>query len=313
MDSYLVTGGAGFIGSHIVERLVRRGARVRVIDNFLTGKRENLAPFRGAIELLEGDVRDLAACRKAAAGIDAVLHQAALASVPRSTEDPILADAINVAGTLNLLVAARDAGARSFVLASSSAVYGDAPAVPQREGKEGAPLSPYAVGKRAAEDYCRVFSSLYGLRTASLRYFNVFGPRQDPASDYAAVIPLFIAKLLRGEAPAIHGDGEQSRDFIYVGDAAEANLLAAAAPDLRGEAMNIASGASTTVNALAAKINAALGTRIAPVHGAARQGDVRHSAADISAAAERIGFRPAVPFEEGLEMTIRWYRERRDS
>lgn len=313
MDSYLVTGGAGFIGSHIVERLVRRGARVRVIDNFLTGKRENLAPFRGAIELLEGDVRDLAACRKAAAGIDAVLHQAALASVPRSTEDPILADAINVAGTLNLLVAARDAGARSFVLASSSAVYGDAPAVPQREGKEGAPLSPYAAGKRAAEDYCRVFSSLYGLRTASLRYFNVFGPRQDPASDYAAVIPLFIAKLLRGEAPAIHGDGEQSRDFIYVGDAAEANLLAAAAPDLRGEAMNIASGASTTVNALAAKINAALGTRIASVHGAARQGDVRHSAADISAAAERIGFRPAVPFEEGLEMTIRWYRERRDS
>lgn len=313
MDSYLVTGGAGFIGSHIVERLVRRGARVRVIDNFLTGKRENLAPFRDAIELLEGDVRDLAACRKAVAGVDAVLHQAALASVPRSMEDPILADAINVAGTLNLLVAARDAGARSFVLASSSAVYGDAPAVPQREGKEGAPLSPYAAGKRAAEDYCRVFSSLYGLRTASLRYFNVFGPRQDPASDYAAVIPLFIAKLLRGEAPAIHGDGEQSRDFIYVGDAAEANLLAAAAPVLRGEAMNIASGAGTTVNALAAKINAALGTRIAPVHGTARQGDVRHSVADISAAAERIGFLPTVPFEEGLEMTIRWYRERRDS
>ncbi len=313
MDSYLVTGGAGFIGSHIVERLVRRGARVRVLDNFLTGKRENLAPFLGAIELLEGDVRDLAACRKAVAGVDAVLHQAALASVPRSTEDPILADAINVAGTLNLLVAARDAGARSFVLASSSAVYGDAPAVPRREGEEGVPLSPYAAGKRAAEDYCRVFSSLYGLRTASLRYFNVFGPRQDPASDYAAVIPLFIAKLLRGEAPAIHGDGEQSRDFLYVGDAAEANLLAAAAPDLRGEAMNIASGAGTTVNVLAAKINAALGTRIAPVRGAARRGDVRHSVADISAAAERIGFRPTVPFEEGLETTIRWHRERRDS
>jgi nucleoside-diphosphate-sugar epimerase len=313
MDSYLVTGGAGFIGSHIVERLVRRGARVRVLDNFLTGKRENLAPFMDAIELLEGDVRDLAACRKAAAGVDAVLHQAALASVPRSTEDPILADAINVAGTLNLLVAARDAGAQSFVLASSSAVYGDAPGVPQREGKEGAPLSPYAAGKRAAEDYCRVFSSLYGLRTASLRYFNVFGPRQDPSSDYAAVIPLFISKLLRGEAPAIHGDGEQSRDFIYVGDVAEANLLAAAVPGLRGEAMNIAHGSGTTVNALAALINAVLKTHIVPVHEAGRPGDVRHSYADISAASERLGFRPVVPFEEGLERTIRWYRERRDA
>lgn len=313
MDPYLVTGGAGFIGSHIVERLVRRGARVRVLDNFLTGKRENLAPFSGAVELLEGDIRDLETCRKAVAGVGSVLHQAALASVPRSMADPILADSINVAGTLNMLVAARDGGVRSFVLASSSAVYGDAEATPQKEGKEGAPLSPYAAGKRAAEEYCRVFSSLYGLRTVSLRYFNVFGPRQDPGSAYAAVIPLFIAKMLRGEPPGIHGDGEQSRDFIYAGDVAEANILAAAAPGLRGEAMNVASGEGTTVNALAARINAALGTRITPVNVAARSGDVRHSTADISAAAERLGFRPAVPFEEGLETTIRWFRERRDT
>ncbi len=313
MDPYLVTGGAGFIGSHIVERLVSRGARVRVLDNFLTGKRENLAPFSGAIELLEGDIRDLETCRKAVAGVGSVLHQAALASVPRSMADPILADSINVAGTLNLLVAARDGGVRSFVLASSSAVYGDAEATPQKEGKEGAPLSPYAAGKRAAEEYCRVFSSLYGLRTVSLRYFNVFGPRQDPGSAYAAVIPLFITKMLRGEAPGIHGDGEQSRDFIYVGDVAEANILAAAAPGLRGEAINVASGEGMKVNALAAKINAVLGTRLAPVHGAERRGDVRHSAADVSAAAERLGFRPAVPFEEGLETTIRWFRERRDT
>jgi nucleoside-diphosphate-sugar epimerase len=313
MDSYLVTGGAGFIGSHIVELLVRRGARVRVLDSFVTGKRENLAPFLGAMELVEGDIRDLETCRTAAAGIDSVLHQAALASVPRSVEDPILADAVNVAGTVNMLVAARDAGAKSFILASSSAVYGDAPVVPLREGKEGVPLSPYAAGKLAGEDYCRVFSSLYGLRTAALRYFNVFGPRQDPASQYAAVIPHFIAKMLRGEAPAIYGDGEQSRDFIYVGDVAEANILAAAAPGLRGEAMNIARGAGVTVNALAARINAVLGTRIAPVRTAARPGDVRHSYADISAAAERLGFRPAVPFDEGLERTIRWHREGRDS
>jgi nucleoside-diphosphate-sugar epimerase len=312
MDSYLVTGGAGFIGSHIVELLVCRGARVRVLDNFMTGTRENLGPFLGAVDLLEGDIRDLGTCRKAAEGVDSVLHQAALASVPRSIEDPILADAINVAGTLNMLVAALDAGAESFILASSSAVYGDEPELPQKEGKEGAPLSPYAAGKLAGENYCRVFSSLHGLRTAALRYFNVFGPRQDPASDYAAVIPRFIAKMLRGEAPAIHGDGEQSRDFIYVEDVAEANLLAAAAPSLRGEAMNIACGSGTTVNALAEKINAALGTRIAPVHEAGRPGDVRHSTADISAAAERLGFRPAVPFEEGLEKTIRWYRERRN-
>jgi nucleoside-diphosphate-sugar epimerase len=312
MDSYLVTGGAGFIGSHIVELLVRRGARVRVLDNFLTGKRENLAPFLGAIELVKGDVRDLETCRKAAADVNSVLHQAALASVPRSVEDPILADAVNVVGTLNMLVAARDAGAESFVLASSSAVYGDAPNLPQKEGEEGVPLSPYAAGKRAGEDYCRVFSSLYGLRTSALRYFNVFGPRQDPASDYAAVIPRFIAKMLRGEAPAIHGDGEQSRDFVYVGDVAEANVLAAGAPGLRGEAMNIACGSGTTVNALAARINAVLGTRIVPVQEAARPGDVRHSYADVTAAAERLGFRPSVPFEEGLERTIRWYRERRD-
>ncbi|HEX2694220.1 MAG TPA: SDR family oxidoreductase [Acidobacteriota bacterium] len=313
MDSYLVTGGAGFIGSHIVELLVRRGARVRVLDNFMTGTRENLAPFLGAIELVEGDIRDLATCRNAAAGVDSILHQAALASVLRSVEDPILADAVNVAGTLNMLVAARDAGARSFVLASSSAVYGDAPGLPQQEGEEGAPLSPYAAGKRAGEDYCRVFSSLYGLRTAALRYFNVFGPRQDPASQYAAVIPHFIARMLRGEPPVIYGDGEQSRDFIYVGDVAEANLMAAAVPGLRGEAMNIARGSGTTVNALAARINAVLGTHIAPVHEATRPGDVRHSYADISVAAERLGFRPAVPFEEGLERTIRWYRERRDA
>jgi nucleoside-diphosphate-sugar epimerase len=310
MDSYLVTGGAGFIGSHIVEILVRRGARVRVLDNFLTGTRSNLAPFLKEIELVEGDVRDLATCRKAAAGVDSVLHQAAIASVPLTVEDPILADAVNVAGTLNVLVAARDAGARSFILASSSAVYGDAPDLPQREGEEGAPLSPYAAGKLAGENYCRVFSSLYGMRTAALRYFNVFGPRQDPASAYAAVIPRFIGSALRGEPPVIYGDGEQSRDFIYVEDVAEANVLAAAVPSLRGETLNVASGSGTTVNALAAGIASLIGTSLAPVRWAERRGDVRHSRADISRAAERLGFRPAVPFVEGLERTIRWYRER---
>lgn len=310
MDSYLVTGGAGFIGSHIVEILVRRGARVRVLDNFLTGKRANIVPFLGEIELVEGDVRDLAACRKACAGVDSVLHQAALASVPRSVEDPILADAENVTGAINMLVAARDAGAQSFVLASSSAVYGDAPGLPLREGEEGAPLSPYAAAKLAGENYCRIFSSLYGMRTAALRYFNVFGPRQDPASPFAAVIPRFIGSALRGEPLVIHGDGEQSRDFIYAEDVAEANILAGAAPSLQGEALNIASGTGMTLNALAARIMDVAGARLAPVREAARPGGIRHSRADITKAADKLGFRPAVPFEEGLARTIRWYRER---
>lgn len=310
MNAYLVTGGAGFIGSHIVELLVRRGAEVRVLDNFLTGKRANIEPFLERVELIEGDIRDIDICRKAVEGVDSVLHQAALTSVPGSVEDPRPTNDVNITGTLNMLLAARDRRVRSFVLASSSAVYGDAPELPKKEEQKCVPLSPYGFSKWVGERYCRMFRSLYGLRTVALRYFNVFGPRQDPFSQYAAVIPHFITGALRGEPPVIYGDGEQSRDFIYVENVAAANVLAAGAGDVPGGVLNIAGGRGTTVNELAARINAVLKTNLAPVYAPERTGDIKHSHADISAARARLGFEPAVLFEEGLERTVRWYKER---
>jgi nucleoside-diphosphate-sugar epimerase len=310
MAAFLVTGGAGFIGSHLVETLLERGHRVRVLDNFLTGKRENLEPFQGRIELIEGDLRDPDACRRAAAGMDYVLHQAALASVPRSVADPFTTDEINVRGTLNILWAAAEAKVKRLVFASSSSVYGDEPGLPKREGIEGRLLSPYAVSKFVGEKYLQVFTMTYGLETVSLRYFNIFGPRQDPASQYAAAVPLFITRILRGEAPTIFGDGEQSRDFTYVANVVEANLLACAAPGAAGGVYNIACADRITVNKLVEKINLILGTSVAPVHEDPRPGDIRHSFADIGAAERDLGYRPRLGFEQGLERTIAWYKER---
>jgi UDP-N-acetylglucosamine 4-epimerase len=308
MVSYLVTGGAGFIGSHIVEELLKRGHRVRVLDNFLTGKRENLALFAERIELVEGDIRDPAACQRAVEGMNYVLHQAALPSVPRSVADPITTNEINVRGTLNVLQAASEAGVKRLVFASSSSCYGDDPSLPKREGTEGRPLSPYAVSKLAGEKYLQVFALTYGLETVSLRYFNVFGPRQDPFSQYAAAIPLFISRILWNEPPTVFGDGKQSRDFTYVANVVEANLLACEAPGASGSVFNIACASRVTVNDLIRKINEGLGTSIQPVHIDARPGDIRHSFADISAAKAVLGFSPFVGFDEGLKETIFWYQ-----
>lgn len=310
MSRYLVTGGAGFIGSHLAETLLERGQQVRVLDNFLTGRRENLAPFVGRIELVEGDLRDKAACERACAGVDYILHEAALPSVPRSVADPFTTDEINVRGTLNLLWAAREARVKRLVFASSSSVYGDEPGLPKREGVEGKPLSPYAVSKFTGEKYLQVFAKTYGLETVSLRYFNVFGPRQDPASQYAAAIPLFITKILKGEAPTIYGDGEQSRDFTYIANVVEGNLLACTAAGASGGVFNVACADRITVNALVGHINRILGTSVASRHVDPRPGDIKHSFADITAAGRGLGFRPIVAFEDGLKRTIRWYQER---
>ncbi len=310
MPKYLVTGGAGFIGSHIVETLVGSGAAVRVLDNLSTGKIDNIAPWIDRIEFLEGDIRDPEACARAVRGMDHVFHEAALASVPGSIADPVLTNAVNVTGTLNLLLAAKDAGVKSFVLASSSAVYGDDPALPKVEGAEGRLLSPYAVSKLVDEKYSQVFHVLHGMRTVALRYFNVFGPRQDPASQYAAVIPLFITKVLRGERPVIYGDGEQSRDFIYVKNVVQANLAAAASPEGAGEVFNVACGSGMTVRGLLDAVNRVLGTAVEAVTADARPGDIKHSVADIGKARRVLGFEPAVPFLEGLRATAGWYRDR---
>lgn len=307
---FLVTGGAGFIGSHIAETLVKRGDEVRVLDDLSTGKLENLAGIAGRFEFLEGDIRDLETCRRAVDGVAAVFHEAALASVVRSVEDPLLCNAVNVTGTLNLLVAARDAGVGSVVLASSSAVYGDDETLPKVEGREGRPLSPYGASKLFDEKYAQAFHALHGLNVVALRYFNVFGPRQDPLSEYAAVIPLFIAGILGGGRPTIYGDGEQSRDFIHVDDVVRANLAAAGSAAAAGEALNVASGAGTTVNGLLAAVNRALGTRVEPVHAPPRPGDILHSTADITKAHRLLGFAPSLSFADGLEATVQWYRSR---
>lgn len=311
MKTYLVTGGAGFIGSHIAEELVRRGERVRVLDNFITGKRENLASLAGLVEVIEGDLRSLKTCRSACAGVDFVLHQAALPSVPRSIEDPLLAHDINVSGTLNLLWASLEARIQRFVSASSSSVYGDDLRLPQKEGNEGRPLSPYALTKLVGEKYCRIFHEIYGLETISLRYFNVFGPRQDPLSQYAAVIPLFITRMLAGQSPQIFGDGEQSRDFTPVANVVEANLLALDAPvEAVGSVFNIACGERTTVNALAGEICRLARASLEPVYAEPRPGEIRHSLADITRAKKLLGYEPVVSFLQGLKATVAWYRGR---
>lgn len=303
----LVTGGAGFIGSHLVEALLERGARVRVLDNLATGSLDNLSTVSDRIEWLEGDVREVATCRRACTGVGLVFHQAALGSVPRSMEDPATTLAVNAGGTANLFTAARDAGVDRVVWASSSSVYGDSERLPKREGEEGSPLSPYALSKSMGEQMAEVFGRCFGLETIGLRYFNIYGPRQTPDGPYAAVVPRFFHALLAGEAPTVHGDGEQSRDFTYVGDAVEANLRAARAPgEGCGRSYNVAPGSRTTVNELAAEIRRLVGGP-EPVHGPPRPGDVRHSKADPTAAREMLGFEARTRLADGLAAAREWY------
>jgi nucleoside-diphosphate-sugar epimerase len=308
MTLYLVTGGAGFIGSNIVEELVGRGERVRVLDDFSTGKRENISAFVEDIELVEGDLRDLPAVLRAVAGVDYILHQGALPSVQRSVDNPLATHAVNATGTLNLLSAAHEVGVKRVVYAASSSAYGDSPTLPKREDMLPRPKSPYAVSKLTGEQYCQAFTEVYGLETVCLRYFNVFGPRQDPTSQYSGVIPLFITAMLRGEAPTVHGDGLQSRDFSYISNVVHANLLAATAPGAAGRVFNIACGQRHTLLDMIAALNDILGTQIEPIYTDPRVGDVRHSLADISAAEEALGYRVLVDFHDGLRRTVDWYK-----
>ena len=297
----LVTGAAGFIGSHLVDALLERGARVRGLDNYSNGRPANLAGCRDRIEMIEGDIRDLPTCRRACAEVDLIFHEAAVGSVPRSIEDPATTLAANVGGTANLFAAARDAKVRRLIYASSSSVYGDSPALPKREGQEGSPLSPYAASKVMNEELAAVFGRCYGMELIGLRYFNVYGPRQDPDGQYAAVIPRFFKAYAAGEAPVIYGDGEQSRDFTFVADAVAANLRAAVAPESAlGRAYNIAGGHGTTVNQLARAIREALGGGPSVRYEAARRGEVKHSVADISLARDVLGFVPTVNLTEGI-------------
>ena len=315
MVTYLVTGGAGFIGSHIVDELVCRGNHVRVLDNLSTGKRENLVAATrrqpSGVEIIEGDVRDPDTVRRATSGVDYVLHQAALASVPRSVADPLTTNEVNVTGTLNVLVAAREAKVKRVVFASSSSVYGDSPTLPKHEQMPTDPLSPYAVSKLAGENYCRAFHRVYGLPTVALRYFNVFGPRQDPTSQYSAVIPKFVTALLRGESPIIYGDGTQSRDFTYVANVVQANLLACEKDAAIGQAINVACGQRYTLldlhRELAKMMPGLSGQRIQPGFAPARAGDVKHSMAAIERAMELLGYRPSVDWRTGLQQTVEWY------
>jgi UDP-glucose 4-epimerase len=308
MGIYLVTGGAGFIGSHLAEALAGRGHAVRVLDNLSTGSPANLEPVRDRVQFLGGDVTDRAAVEAAMHGVEVVFHQAALASVPRSVADPLATHRACVDGTLNVLLAARDAGVRRVVYAASSSAYGNSARLPKSETDPTAPLSPYAAAKLAGEHYCAAFSEVYGLETVRLRYFNVFGPRQTPDSPYAAVIPLFIRALTSGASPTIHGDGEQSRDFTYVADVVQANLRAADAPGVGGRVYNVACGRRTTLLALVRHLNDLLGTSIAPVHTAARAGDVRHSQADINRACHDLGYRPTTDIPAGLARCLEWWQ-----
>ena len=307
MDKFLVTGGAGFIGSNICRKLVSDGCFVRVVDNLLTGKKSNLADVIDKIEFIEADMGDEQVARAAMKDIDVVLHQGALPSVPRSVDDPAAAHRHNIDATFTLLLAARDAGVKRFVYASSSSVYGDTPTLPKVETMSPAPLSPYAVGKLVGEYYCSVFYEVFGLQTISLRYFNVFGPYQDPTSQYAAAIPAFVTAILKDKQPTIFGDGQQSRDFTYVDNVVEANLLAARAKKTAGEVLNIACGQAVTVNAIINMINEMLGKNIKPIYADPRPGDVRHSLADITTAREVLDFKPIVDFEDGLKLAIDWY------
>ncbi len=312
MTRYLVTGGAGFIGSQIAERLLKEGHAVAVLDNLSTGKSENiefLKSLKGDFTFVQGDVVDPSDCARAMKGVEIVFHEAALGSVPKSIEDPFATHRSNVEGTLRVLMAARAAGVRRVVNAASSSAYGDTPVLPKVETMPGNPFSPYAATKLTQELYCRSFAVSYGLETVSLRYFNVFGSRQDPHSQYAAVIPRFFQALLRKQQPEIYGDGEQTRDFGYVGDVVEANLLASKFEGAEGQVFNIAGGKAITINELARKIAALLGSDIVPKYHPARVGDIRHSLADVSAARKNLGFSPKTSLDEGLRAASDWYRK----
>jgi UDP-glucose 4-epimerase len=311
--SCLVTGGAGFIGSALARALLARGDRVRVVDNFFSGNRDNLAEVAKDVELVEGDVRDEAALARALAGVELVFHQAAIPSVPRSLADPIASHDVNATGTLKVLAAAKKAGVRRVVYAASSSAYGDTPTLPKIETMRPMPLSPYAVSKLAGEHYCQVYAGAFGLETVSLRYFNVFGPRQDPKSEYAAVIPRFVTAALAGQGVTIYGDGTQSRDFCFIDNTVEANLAAAsvAPAGVSGQLFNVACGAATSLNDVVRLVAEIVGHAVPITYATGRVGDVKHSLADVTAARTRLGYRGAISFAEGLQRTVGWYAARR--
>jgi len=310
MSLYLITGIGGFIGSSLARALLSRGEQVRGVDNFATGKRENLTEILDRIDFREADICDLDAMHKACAGVDFVLHQAAIPSVPKSVLDPLGSNRANVDGTVNVLVAARDAKVKRLVYAASSSAYGDTPTLPKHEGMKPDPISPYAVAKLASEQYLISFYRCYQLETVALRYFNIFGPRQDPSSPYSGVLAKFITVMLRGEQPAIYGDGEQSRDFTYIDNAVEANLLACTAPAAKaaGQMFNIATGRRVTLNETFKLLQDLTFYNGQPKYGPERGGDIKHSLADISKAEAGLGYKPKVDFEEGLRRTVEWYR-----
>ena len=307
MASYLVTGGAGFIGSHLAEELVRRGHRVRVADSFITGRRENLDVIP-TVEFLEGDLADLTVAEKACVGIDYVLHQAAIPSVPRSVDDPVTSNRANITATLNVLDAARRAGVKRLVYAGSSSAYGDTPTLPKHEDMPTAPKSPYALQKLVGEQYCRMFTDLYGFETVTTRYFNVFGPRQDPGSAYSGVISLFATAIPAGKQPIIYGDGEQTRDFTYIANVVDGVLRACDAPKAAGEVINVATGLRISLNDLLRVLNTLVGSSVQAIYKEPRAGDVRDSQADISKAKALLGYTPRVSFEDGLNKTLEWCR-----
>jgi nucleoside-diphosphate-sugar epimerase len=309
MEKFLITGGAGFIGSNICRKLVSEGCFVRIVDNLLTGKKKNLDDILGNVEFIEADMGDGEVAHEIMEDIDVVLHQGALPSVPRSIEEPALTHKHCVDATFALLLAARDAGIKRFVYAASSSAYGDSPTLPKVETMVASPLSPYAAAKLAGEYYCKVFYTVFGLETVSLRYFNIFGPYQDPTSQYAAAIPAFVTAILKDEPPTVYGDGEQSRDFTYVDNVVEANLLAARAKQTKGEVVNIACGKRITINTVIELVNELLGKDVKPAYEDLRPGDVKHSLADLSLAEKVIGYRPVVDFRAGLEKSIKWYRD----
>jgi UDP-glucose 4-epimerase len=309
MEKFLVTGGAGFIGSNICRKLVSQGCFVRVIDNLLTGKKSNLADIIDKIEFIEADMGDEQKARSAMKGIDIVLHEGALPSVPKSVDNPAATHKHCVDATFTLLLAARDAGIKRFVYAASSSAYGDTPTLPKIETMAANPLSPYAAAKLFGEYYCSVFYKVWGLETISLRYFNVFGPYQDPTSQYAAAIPAFVTLILKDKSPTIYGDGEQSRDFTHIDNVVDANLLAARVRRTAGEVINIACGQAVTINQIIGMINKLVGKNVKPIYAPSRAGDVKHSLADITLARKTIGFNPAISFQQGLEKSIGWYRD----
>jgi UDP-glucose 4-epimerase len=312
LATYLVTGGAGFIGSHLVEELLRRGERVRILDNFSTGRRENLPPG-DACDLVEGDVADPAIAVRAVAGCDFVLHQGAIPSVPRSIKEPLATHRANIDGTVNILVAARDAGVKRVVFAGSSSVYGNSAVLPKREDMRPSPLTPYALQKLVGEQYCQLFTQLYGLETVVTRYFNVFGPRQQPGSPYSGVISLFIEALATNTAPTVYGDGRQTRDFTYVGDVVNGVLRACTAPKASGEVINVAAGGRVSLLELIRALQHILGTNVEPVFKPSREGDVHDSQADIFKARQLLSFEPSTLFEDGLRKTVDWYQRARSA